>query len=187
MAFLGQHTRRLVGLGGSMRDQSRSRAGLRAALEMAQTRGFEVELLDVRELNLPIYIPYLPTEQYPADAQANIRRLMDTVRRADAMVWASPTYHGAVSGVFKNTIDYLEYLGDDTLPYLHGIPVGLMACNDPVTNASMVMMVAELKGWPAPTQITLGRVHFDEQMKLIDERIKRKMGQMIDELWEFKK
>ncbi len=170
-----------------MREQSRSRAGLRAMLEMAQTRGFEVTLLDVRELNLPIYIPYQPIEQYPTGAQGSILRFLDIVRRADAMVWASPTYHGAVSGVFKNTIDYFEYLGDDPAPYLHGMPVGLMATNDPVTNAGMVMMVAELKGWPAPTQITLGRVHFDEQMNLTDERIKRKMGQMVEELWGFKR
>lgn len=100
--------RRLVGLGGSMRDQSRSRAGLRAMAEIARERGFEVELLDVRALNLPIYVPYLPIEDYPAASHAPIRQLMAAVREADGMVWASPTYHGAVSGVFKIRLIFLN-------------------------------------------------------------------------------
>jgi NAD(P)H-dependent FMN reductase len=46
---------RIVGLGGSMAELSRSRAALRAALAGAAAAGAETELLDLRELALPMF------------------------------------------------------------------------------------------------------------------------------------
>jgi FMN reductase len=36
---------------------------------------------------------------------AGAREYADTVYRPDAMIWSSPTYHGSVSGSFKNALD----------------------------------------------------------------------------------
>ena len=47
----------IVGLGGSTARISRSRAALRAALDGAASAGAETELLDIRELDLPMYNP----------------------------------------------------------------------------------------------------------------------------------
>jgi FMN reductase len=49
----------LVGLGGSLREQSRSAAALREALRIAAAEGAETEMLDVRQLDLPMYSPVL--------------------------------------------------------------------------------------------------------------------------------
>ena len=48
---------RVVGLGGSMRAGSSSLAALRIALEGAAGAGAATELLDVRALDLPMYMP----------------------------------------------------------------------------------------------------------------------------------
>ena len=48
---------RIVGLGGSLAEVSRSRAALRVALEGAASAGAETTLLDLRELDLPMYDP----------------------------------------------------------------------------------------------------------------------------------
>jgi NAD(P)H-dependent FMN reductase len=47
----------VVGLGGSMAKISRSRAALRLALDGVADAGANVELLDIRELDLPMYDP----------------------------------------------------------------------------------------------------------------------------------
>jgi multimeric flavodoxin WrbA len=46
---------RVVGLGGSLREQSTSRTALETALEGAAVSGAETELIRVRDLDLPLY------------------------------------------------------------------------------------------------------------------------------------
>src|SRR3546814_6783254 len=53
--------------------------------------------------------------------------LVAAVRDADGLILASPGYHGSISGLVKNAIDYLEETARDRRVYLHGLPVGLIA------------------------------------------------------------
>src|SRR5438105_5031150 len=103
---------RVVGLGGSMAEQSNSLAALRLALDGAEEAGAKTELFDLHAMNLPMYIP--GTIDIPEAAQ----RLADATYLADGMIWASPLYHGTISGAFKNAIDWLQVLSTRTPPYL---------------------------------------------------------------------
>ena len=114
---------RLVGLGGSMGTGAQSRMVLDAALGMAQRAGALTAMIDVRELDLPIYNPDLHVEDY----SPRLAHYLDAVRGADAVLICSPTYHGTISGALKNAIDFLQFLGVDQPPYLTGKAVGLMA------------------------------------------------------------
>ena len=62
----------IVGLGGSLAATSRSRAALAVALEGAEREGARTRLLDLRELDLPMYDP---DEREPGETA---RQLMDT-------------------------------------------------------------------------------------------------------------
>jgi len=181
-----QKTPLLVGLGGSMREKSYSRAALREVLRIAEAEGgAATELLDVRELNLPMFVPDLPIAGYPSSQQANITHFIEACRRADVMIWASPTYHGAVSGVVKNALDFMEFLSDDEPPYLQGRAVGLMTIPDPTTFGAMINAVHELRAWLAPTQVTLSRQHFTAELALNDERTQRRLTRLVNELLGF--
>jgi FMN reductase len=79
---------KVVGLGGSLRDGSRSRAALVVALEGAAAAGAEVELLDLHQLGLPMYGP-----DREADPPAVVGRLIETCYEADGMLWSSPALH----------------------------------------------------------------------------------------------
>ena len=168
-----------------MREKSYSRAALREVLRSAEAAGAATELLDVRELNLPMFVPDLPVEGYPSSQQANITRFIEACRRADVMIWASPTYHGALSGAVKNALDFMEFLSDDEPPYLQGRAVGLMTIPDSVTFAGMINAVHELRAWLAPTQVTLSRQHFTAELVLNDERTQRRLTRLIKELLDF--
>src|SRR6476619_4977197 len=104
-------------LGGSLREPSRTRAMLQVSLAFARERGVYAQLVDLRELELPMFLPDQTLEDYPIEKQAAIAHLLEAYRRADAMIWACPTYHGTVSGVFKNALDFAELLADDARPY----------------------------------------------------------------------
>lgn len=179
-------TKRLVLLGGSMRAASYSLAGLRAAAALAQSEGAEATILSVRDLDLPIFRPNTPITDYPAAQQPGIQALLDGFRSADAMIWASPTYHGTISGAVKNALDYAELLRGDARPYLHGLPIGLLVVSDPTTFGAMVSCVHELRALLAPTRIALRKEHFDAEFSLVDERSQARLLRQIRELISFR-
>ena len=51
---------------------------------------------------------------------------IEAIRSADGVIIASPGYHGSVSGLVKNAIDYIEETARDERVYLDGLPVGLI-------------------------------------------------------------
>ncbi len=145
----GRSRLKIVGLGGSLRAASRSRAALELALDGAAGAGAEVELLDLRLLGLPIFSP-----DQEADPPAVVRNLIDTCYRADGMLWSSPMYNGSVSGSFKNAIDWLHLLGSREPPYLHDQVVGMISSAGgsqglQVIN-TMEFSVRSLRAWGVP-------------------------------------
>jgi FMN reductase len=93
---------KVLGVSGSMREGSTSRRALSIVLEAARAQGGEAEtrLLDLRELDLPMYRPQ-PTTHNKSVAEAG-----KAVEWADAFVFATPDYHGSMSGAMKNFLDY---------------------------------------------------------------------------------
>ena len=76
----------IVGLGGSTAKVSRSRAALTVALKGAAGAGARTELLDIRELDLPMYNPD------DAAPTAAVTRLIEACYAAGGMLWSSPMY-----------------------------------------------------------------------------------------------
>src|SRR5438552_2874492 len=98
------HGIRIVGIGGSLEASSRSLAALRVAMEGVDRAGAKGELFDLRELRLPVY-----TEE-GGPVPGSVNELADACHGAHGLIWSSPTYHGTISGSFKNAIDWLELL-----------------------------------------------------------------------------
>jgi FMN reductase len=175
----------LVGLGGSLREQSRSAAALREALRIASAAGAETELLDVRELALPMYSPVLDLGEYPEAARPGIVRLLAAVGRADAMLWASPTYHGTVTGAFKNALDFFELLPEAPARYLEGRAVGVITIPDPVTFGAMADAAHELRAWLAPTRVALRSADYAPDLTITDNAALRRLTRLVGELLSF--
>lgn len=176
---------KLVALGGSLRAGSLSAAVLRAALEIARRAGAETELCDLREIDLPLYKPEAPIESYTPDARVKIMRLVRCCRHADAMLWATPTYHGAMSGALKNALDHMELLRAEPEPYLQGRAIGLISVADAAPLASMAACVTELRGWLAPTRLTLRSTDFTGELRLESTSAIRRVERLIAELLHF--
>jgi FMN reductase len=146
---MGARTVRVLGIGGSTRRDSSSERALRVAAEAAGRAGAAVELITGRALILPFYDP--DSSIRPAEVTA----LVEALRRADALLISSPGYHGTVSGMMKNALDYAEDLRHDDRPYLTGLPVGCIAVargwQASVSTLHTLRTCAHaLRGWPTP-------------------------------------
>lgn len=153
---------RVVGIGGSVDAHSQSDRVLRAVLDRTIALGADVQVYTGLDLDLP---PYHTGAVLPEAAMGYV----EAVRRADAVVISSPGYHGTVSGLVKNALDYLEELRTDSRPYLDGRAVGLVAVargwQASVSTLGTLRQIAHaLRGWPTPLGLAINSTvtHFDE-------------------------
>lgn len=176
---------RVLGIGGTTSEKSWSLLPLEAALARAREHGCETELATVFDLDLPMFRTDWRLEEYPA----SLAWLLDEVRRADALIICSPTYHGTLSGAIKNVLDTLIFLGWDQPPYLGGKPVGIMAYGGMTSMGvlqALTQCVRGLKGITIPTHIAVPEKAIDKgTATIVDERIHARMEEMIEELVSF--
>jgi FMN reductase len=163
-------SRLIVAIGGTTRPQSSTERVLGLAAEAARCHGAEVQAFGGD------YIAGLPHYRGPDWTEDKGREMIAAVRAADGILLATPGYHGTVSGMVKNAIDYLEELAADTRPYLEGRPVGLIvtAFGHQAANSSMTTLrtiAHSLRGWPTPfgAALKIGPASFDADGGLIDE------------------
>ena len=90
----------VLGVAGSMREKSRSSAAVAVALDVARERGADTRLLHLAALDLPMFRPDARPDT------AAVRAAVEAVRWADALVLATPDYHGSMTGAMKNFLDY---------------------------------------------------------------------------------
>jgi FMN reductase len=138
----------IVGLGGSLRKGSTSRSALQWALAGASAAGAETTLLDLRELELPMYNP---DDDAPTEGAAT---LIESCHAADGLLWSSPLYQGTISGAFKNALDWLHVLGRRDPPYLHDKVIGLISAAGGTQGLqainTMEFSARALRGWAVP-------------------------------------
>jgi FMN reductase len=139
----------VVGLGGTTRGGSSTEKALRVSLAAAEAAGAQTMMFGADDLDLPMYAPERP--ERPERAV----RLIGMLRKSHGVIVASPGYHGTLSGLVKNALDYIEDMRNDDPPYLDGRAVGTIACayGWPATIhtlAALRSVAHALRGWPTP-------------------------------------
>jgi FMN reductase len=145
---------RIVAIGGTVSPSSATELALKTAMAAAQAEGAEVSLFD------GVYLAGLPHYRGPGHTLEHGAEMVEAVRAADGLLISAPGYHGTVSGLVKNALDYLEDLANDPRPYLDGRAVGLIATayGDQATVNTMQTLrtvVHALRGWPTPMGATI--------------------------------
>lgn len=145
------HRPLIVGFGGTSQPGSSAERVLQVALAASEAAGARVRMFDGAYLaNLPHYLSADPMT-IPQAAE-----FVGAVRAASGVIIASPGYHGSISGLVKNAIDYLEGTArDPERTYLDGLPVGLIVTAygwqaTGTTLAALRSIVHALRGWPTP-------------------------------------
>jgi FMN reductase len=139
----------IVGIGGTPRPLSSSERALNISLAAATSEGAETIVFSGPDLVLPMYPPN------SAERTAGATKLVESLRRCDGVIIAVPSYHGSMSGLIKNALDYAEDLRTDERVYLDGLAVGCIVCAGGwqaagQTLAALRAVAHALRGWPTP-------------------------------------
>jgi FMN reductase len=176
----------IVGIGGTTRPGSSSEKALRYALALAVAQGADVELFDGASINMPMYAPE------SAERSDGALRMVAALRRANGVIIATPCYHGSVSGLVKNALDYTEDMCKDPEPYLDGRAVGLIVCGHGWQSTGVVLtafrsIVHALRGWPTPMGVAINTLveRFDENGVGLQEQATQQMAIMVGQVMEF--
>ena len=147
-------TTRIVAIGGTVSPTSATEQALRVASNSAVLNHARVDVFGGDYLAA---LPHYRGTDYKTD---DGREMVEAVRHSDGILIAAPGYHGTISGLVKNALDYLEDLAADERPYLDGRAVGLIATayGDQATMSTMQTLrsiVHALRGWPTPMGATI--------------------------------
>src|SRR6202522_1892014 len=150
---------------------------MRHVLATAQRAGARTKLISGCSLQLPLYQPDNP------GGSDGARSLVAELALADGIIIGSPGYHGSISGLVKNALDYAEDLRTDARPYFSGRAVGCIATAAGWPGAVNTLgalrdIVHALRGWPTPlgAAINSAETVFDEEGACQVPRI----AQMLD-------
>ncbi|ART68938.1 FMN reductase [Mycobacterium dioxanotrophicus] len=176
----------VVGLGGTLRARSSTERALRYCLESVQRHGGEVRMFAGPDLELPMYEP-----QSLARTPAALE-LVKALRDADAVVVASPGYHGAISGLVKNALDYIEDLREDPRVYLDNTPWGCISCaygwQAAVGTLGQLRSIGHaLRAWPTPLGVAINSAEqiWSDSGELADGPVRDQLDLLATQLLNF--
>ncbi|BAL90292.1 putative NADPH-dependent FMN reductase [Actinoplanes missouriensis 431] len=143
----------VVMVSGSLRPGSTSDRVAEWCARQCAEEGVRPVVLPGAALEFPFYRPGLSA------GHDGVRGFLATMAAADGLVLISPAYHGTVTGLLKNALDYLNDL-DGPLPFLDGRPVGCVAVGAGVqgavsTLATLRTVSHALRAWPTPLGVTV--------------------------------
>jgi len=176
----------IVGLGGTLRRGSSTEKVLSNVLRHADSLGATTLLFSGEMISLPTYVPH---ETYRCERSV---ALLEALRGADAIVVGSPGYHGGISGLVKNALDYTEDMSKDAAPYFEGRAVGCVATGAGWQGANATLnalrsVVHALRGWPTPLGIAFNTQEplFDGDGECLIPGASESMRLMADQLVDF--
>ncbi|MDP9015084.1 MAG: NAD(P)H-dependent oxidoreductase [Pseudomonadota bacterium] len=167
----------IVAVGGTLRPGSSTEKAMQYVLDAAERAGARTKLISGPALQLPMYQP----ENVERTEAA--RDLVAQLARADGIILGSPGYHGSISGLIKNALDYAEDLRTDVRPYFSGRAVGCIATAGGWPGAINTLsalrdIVHALRGWPTPLGAAINSSErvFDDDGQCLVPRV----AQMLD-------
>ena len=179
----------LLVIAGSARAGSLNRRLAAVAAAMAGEAGAEVQELDLRALQLPVYDGDL---EAASGVPAAVRPLADALRAADAVLLVTPEYNGFPTPLLSNAFDWLSRLGAEGdrpagLAISAGKPVALLSASPGPLGAlrSMNFLRQYLQMAFAmivvPQQFALSRAHegFDANGALKEERARSSVAGVL--------
>ncbi|WPD74109.1 NADPH-dependent FMN reductase [Dickeya fangzhongdai] len=94
-------------INGSLRDNSQTDAIIRYFSSLLNNETRQV-CWSLRDNPLPFMDPDIYGVEIEKHPNESVRRFVEAIQESEVIFMACPTYHGTVSGVFKNALDHLQ-------------------------------------------------------------------------------
>ena len=170
----GSMSLRILAFSGSLREKSFNKKLLQIAVEAARSAGAEVEVLDLRDFEAPIYDG---DREEREGIPPKILEFTELVHAADGLLISCPEHNGAVTAALKNTLDWAsrdrkgpeeKFCFDGKLVGLLGATPGRLGAARGLANLEVILK--NIGATVIETQMGLAKAHdaFDENGHLRD-------------------
>ena len=177
----------ILGLSGSLRAGSLNTSLLRAAAK-AMPQGVTLEIGTIK--GIPLYDGDVEATQGLPDT---VVKLKERVVATDGLLLVTPEYNNSLPGVFKNAVDWLSRPSAD-IPRVFGKrPVGVIGASPggfgTLLSQTAWLPVLKTLGTAAyfggRLQVSRADDVFDEEGKLVDDRIREQLRKYLAGFCEF--
>lgn len=168
------HTPKILAFAGSTRSGSYNKRLVHIAAMAAEAVGAQVTLVDLRDYPMPLYDGDLEAAQGIPERALAFKELM---RGHRGLLLASPEYNSSISGVLKNSIDWVSRPTEGEVPLagFRGKVVSLMSASPGALGGLRGLVhvraiLGNLGCIVLPDQVALPAAHqaFDESGRLVD-------------------
>jgi azobenzene reductase len=149
--------------------------------QLAQQPGVDVNQIDLRTAQLPIFHERWQKQDEP---QAELLRLSQLLTSADAIIFASPEYHGSYTGVLKNAIDH--YRQEFSRKPIGVVATGAGRFGGINASTEMQRLILSIGGFPMPYKLLVPNIMqaFSDDLQPQDEQLEKSVERFIQEfLW----
>ncbi|HSE32497.1 MAG TPA: NAD(P)H-dependent oxidoreductase [Pyrinomonadaceae bacterium] len=170
----------ILGIAGSLRNDSFNKAALRAAQQLTP-EGSRIDIADIE--GLPGF-----NQDDERQPPAKVTELKQQIRNADAILFVTPEYNYSVPGVLKNAIDWASRPYGDSA--WNGKPVAVMGASVGMLGSAraqyhlrQMFVFLNMHAVNQPeVMISNAAKRFDEQGNLTDETSRKLIQQLLQEL-----
>ncbi|MCK5828841.1 MAG: NAD(P)H-dependent oxidoreductase [Methylococcales bacterium] len=180
---------KILFLAGSVRKQSINKKLAKLAANIAEERGAEITVIDLKDYEMPLYNGDFEMEQ---GIPENAKKLKQVFIDHDGFFIASPEYNSSYSALLKNTIDWMsraDKKNETPLIAYKGKVAALGATSPGALGGlrglvSLRMLLSNMGVTVIPSQVAIsaGFKAFDSEGKLVDEGNTSRLQATIDEL-----
>lgn len=173
---------KVLALAGSFRTASYNRKLLQISKKFALAAGAEVEEIDLRELNLPVYDQDIEDKEFPASAQ----KLKDAIAVCDVLLIATPEYNHGVPGGLKNAIDWASRgkikILRGKVAAIFGASTGQFGTVRAQLHLRQILSSEGVLILPVPTVLVANAAsQFNPDGSLVDEKLAEKLKKLVEE------
>ncbi|WP_234729595.1 arsenical resistance protein ArsH [Acidocella facilis] len=175
------HLPRILLLYGSLRERSFSRLLVEEAARLLVTLGAEVKIFDPRDL---------PVANSTTAEHSKVQELRALSLWSEGQVWCSPEMHGAITGVFKNQIDWLPLELGSVRP-TQGRTLAVMQVSGGSQSFNAVNTLRLLGRWmrmftiPNQSSVPMAYKQFDETGRMLPGALYDRVVDVMEELVRF--
>ena len=169
---------KILGISGSLRKDSYNTALLHAAQKLLPP-GMSLDIADISAI--PLYSGDLEQNHFPESVLA----LAEKIRAADGLLIATPEYNYSISGVLKNTIDWLSRISKDPVfsekPLaMMGASMGMMGTVRAQYHLRQILVYLNPLVLNKPELfVSLAQNKFDAKLQLTDAPTRELLGQLL--------
>ena len=141
--------------------------------EELKAKGVETTIFKIADSGVPLFD--ITLKNLPAAVEMMSIQFLE----ADVHIWLTPLYHGSMTGVMKNCLDWLECTATYPKPYLTGKKVGLVCWADGVQAMqginAMDAVAKSLRAWTVPYSVPIQRFDLFDKNGVISDNYRGRL------------